>query len=657
MTQSQPATAKETKSFEALTPELSSWILDFTQSMNFERTTPVQSMAIPLLMGNKDLVVEVWNGFIHHPKLSYQLKLRMQAVTGSGKTLAFLIPLVERLLKADEPNKKGHVRSIVVAPTKELATQIFDVLKSLLEFHAPSATKLNPPESTSDEAEGSSTPEIPPGPYVMPQLLIGGRTKLAEDLVTFSELSSNVLVGTPKRLSEVLQSSRVILKRHVFDLLVLDEADKLLDPNFEPDLRRILDLVPKERRTGLFSASVSEAVNELVRVGLRNPWRISARVRSKSGALDKRTPEALKLFYMITKPTHKLPLLKRVLEESWAEKTIVYVSTRTGVDYWSRILGPFLSVSVFPLHGDHKAAIRSKNLARFKACTSPAVLLTTDVLARGLDIPEIDVVVQLDPPKLPKDFIHRCGRSGRAGKKGMALTFLIEGAEEDYVKYLEVRSTKLEEYPSPHEISDIEAKEAVEAIRQILLQKRELHDRGQKAFVSWIQAYTKMVPSDIFDIRRLDWAETGKAWGLLRWPKMPELRRYFPQAREDRRFGLEVDANFDLNDLKYADKVREGKRLDIMDAYARGEKVTLPSKAQGRAADLKRRKEQAWSGQKEAKAVREARRERKEVRRKADKVSKMSEGDRLQAMELDELIAKVRQQNVEADGDFEGFAD
>lgn len=568
-----------------------------------------------------------------------------------------MIPLVERLLKADEPNKKGHVRSIVVAPTKELATQIFDVLRSLIEFHGPSAAKLSPPNQTLHEALEAEVPEIPPGPYIIPQLLIGGRTKLAEDLSTFSELSPNVLVGTPKRLSEVLQSSRVVLKRHLFDLLILDEADRLLDPNFESDLQKILDLVPKERRTGLFSASVSEAVNELVRVGLRNPWRISARVRSKSGSLDKKTPESLKLFYVVTKPTRKLPVLKKVLAGRSVEKAIIYVSTRAGVDYWSHILGPYLSVAVFPLHGDHKAAIRAKNLARFKACATPAVLLTTDVLARGLDIPEIDLVVQLDPPKQPKDFIHRCGRSGRAGKKGVALTFLNEGAEEDYVKYLDVRGTKLEEYTSPLEISESGASQASETIRSILLQKRELHDRSQKAFVSWVQAYTKTIPSDIFDIRRLDWVEVGKAWGLLRWPKMPELRRYFPQAREDRAFGLELDPNFDLNNLKYADKAREVKRQEVMSAYARGEKVTLPSKAQGKLADLKRRKEQAWSEQKGAKAVREARRERKEVRRKAEKVGKMSEGDKLQAMELDELIAKVRRQNVEAEGDFEGFED
>ena len=216
----------------------------------------------------------------------------LKAVTGSGKTLSFLIPIVERLLKLEEPNKKGYVRSVIVAPTKELATQIYDVLRSLLEFHNPSATKLKPIPALDNSSEDEATYEIPLGPYAIPQLLIGGKNKLAEDLVTFAELNPNVLVGTPKRLSEVLQSSKVILKRHWFDLLVLDEADRLLDPNFKDDLQKILELLPKERRTGLFSASVSEAVNELVRVGMRYPFKISAKVRSQSGALDKRTPES-----------------------------------------------------------------------------------------------------------------------------------------------------------------------------------------------------------------------------------------------------------------------------------------------------------------------------------------------------------------------------
>lgn len=592
----------------------------------------------------------------------------LQAVTGSGKTLSFLVPIVERLLRAEEPNKKAYVRSIVVAPTKELASQIYDVLKSLLAFHPPSAARIaqtltlaNDGDVSMAGAEDTEKPEIPSGPYIMPQLLIGGRTKLSEDLATFSDTNPNVFIATPKRLVEVLQSSRVVLKRHWFDLLVLDEADRLLDPNFEPDLQKILELVPKERRTGLFSASVSEAVNELVRVGMRYPFKISAKVRSKTGALDKRTPESLRLYYVACKPTHKLPMLKLILNEMEAEKSIMYVNTRAGVDYWSKVLPALLDVAVFPLHGDHKSAIRTKNLNKFRNTTSPGILLTTDVLARGIDIPDIDVVVQLDAPNQPKDFIHRCGRSGRAGKRGMAITFLSEGSEEDYIRYLDIQGTKLEPYPTAPPISELDASSTTAQIQQLQIQKRELHDRAQKAFVSWVQAYTKTLPADIFNIRNIDWQEVGRAWGLLRWPKMPELKRHFPPAVTDRTQGLDIPSDFDLDGLAYADKVREDKRQALISSYASGQRPVSAKTVGGAAADLRRKKENAWSSQKEAKALREGRRERKEVRRGAEKKAKMSEVEKLEAVKLEELIGRVRAQNAAAadigdeDG-FEGFA-
>lgn len=576
--------------------------------------------------------------------------------------MSFLIPLVERILKADEPNKKGHVRSIVVAPTKELATQIYDVLMGLLSFHPPSASflkQMNEPEPDSEDEEmrDADVPEVLPGPYVVPQLLVGGRSKLSEDIASFSKINPNIVVGTPRRIVEVLQSSKVMLKRHYFDLLVLDEADRLLDPNFQPDLQKILEIVPKERRTGLFSASVSEAVNELVRVGMRYPFKISAKVRSKSGALDKRTPESLKLYSLITKPTMKIPHLKRILRDTQAEKSIVYVSTRAGVDYWNYVLPRLLDLAVFPLHGDHKSAIRTKNLQRFCDATTPAILLTTDVLARGIDIPDIDLVIQLDPPSQPKDFIHRCGRSGRAGKRGTAVTFLNEGSEDDYVRYLELQGTKLEPYPTTFVPTEDEISATIRDIRAALAVKREWHDRSQKAFVSWVQAYTKTLPADIFNVRKIDWPEVGRSWGLLRWPKMPELKKYYPEAREDRTFSLNLPGDFNLNSVAYVDKVKEARRQEILEAFARGEKPKLPTNKGGAVADAKRRKESAWSTQKEAKAVKEARREKKDVRRKADHKAHMSEADKVKERELEELIAQVKAKNAaaEAADSFEGF--
>lgn len=581
-------------------------------------------------------------------------------MTGSGKTLSFLIPLVERLLKAEEPNKKYHVRSIVLAPTKELATQIYDVLQSLLGFHAPSAGYLqhfNKRQSRDEDDNSEDDTGPPAGPYIIPQLAIGGRVKLQEDLATFAALNPNVLIGTPKRLLEMLDSSRVVIKRHFFDLLVLDEADRLLDANFQTDLQRILSLLPKERRTALFSASVSAAVDELVRVGLRYPFKISAKVRSKTGALDKKTPESLRLYHILAKPGEKLPLLKHVLEQSSAQKTIVYVSTRAAVDHWARVLPIVLDLPVLPLHGAYKADFRAKNLQRFRDHASRSILLTTDVLARGIDIPEIDLVVQLDPPSQPKDFIHRCGRTGRAGKRGAAITFLTPGAEEDYIRYLALQSVVLEPYPQLVSVSEVEVSAVSSVIREQSMQKRETYDRTQRAFVSWVQAYIKTQPAEIFQISKIDWPAVGQAWGLLHWPKMPEIKRYLPAATADHSVGLSVPEGFSLANLQYADDAKEQKRQTEIVTRANGEHVSRVGKV-GQRADLARKKERAWSSQKDAKAVRDSRRERKEVKRKAEKGAKMNDSEKVQEAELQQLLAQVRAQNAQiSQDDFGGFGE
>ena len=237
----------------------------------------------------------------------------------------------------------------------------------------------------------------------------------------------------------------------------------------------------------------------------------------------------------------------------------------------------------------------------------------------------------------------------------MALTFLSEGSEEDYVKYLDLQGTKVEAYPDLPALNEEDATETTNSIRQVLMQKRELHDRSQKAFVSWVRAYTKTLPSDIFNLSKLDWADLACSWGLLQWPKMPELKRYFPEAVADRAHALQLPNGFQLEALKYADKVREAKRQEAIEARARGER---PSLTGGKAMESKKRKERAWSSQKEVKAMKEERRERKEVRRKAERVEKMTEGERVEDMELDALIARVREQNAGGDdGEFEGFDD
>lgn len=185
---------------------------------------------------------------------------------------------------------RNTIRSKTDRKSRELATQIHQVLLSLLAFHAPSAAHID----QANQAEGDETEYTNPIPStalkVVPQLLLGGITSPAQDLAHFLNHSPNLLISTPGRLLELLSSPHVHCPQSSFEVLVLDEADRLLDLGFKNDLQKILQRLPKQRRTGLFSASVSEAVDQLVRVGLRNPVRIAVKVRGKDGKDDQRTP-------------------------------------------------------------------------------------------------------------------------------------------------------------------------------------------------------------------------------------------------------------------------------------------------------------------------------------------------------------------------------
>ena len=170
-----------------------------------------------------------------------------------------------------------------------MATQIYGVLQSLLAFHGPSAAAIvSLDDDDSTGTENTSPPSS--GPKVVAQLLVGGDTSTSQDLSYFLKHSPSLLVATPGRLLELLSSPHVKCPQSSFEVLVLDEADRLLDLGFREDLQKILGRLPKQRRTGLFSASVSEAVGEIVRVGLRNPVKIAVKVKGVDGGQDRRTP-------------------------------------------------------------------------------------------------------------------------------------------------------------------------------------------------------------------------------------------------------------------------------------------------------------------------------------------------------------------------------
>lgn len=490
-------------------------------------------------------------------------------------------------------------------------------------------------------------------PAIVPQLLVGGTTTPAQDLSYFVRHSPNLLISSPGRLVELLASPHVHIDQS-FEALVLDEADRLLDLGFKQDLQTILSHLPKQRRTGLFSASVSEAVGEIIRVGLRNPVKIEVKVKMKDGdgiVEDRKIPASLQMSYLVTPASQKLPALAQLLERLpiRPQKSIVFLSTCAAVDYFQHTLPQILpeGVSLVPLHGKHPAKVREKNFSRFLSSVSPTILLTTDLAARGLDIPQVDLVVQIDAPSDPKVFIHRSGRAGRAGRKGLAVVMLHPGHEEDYARFLEIRQTPITPLLKPLiSVTEDGAQDATAKFRKLLQSDRAIHDKAQKAFVSWVRSYAAHQATSIFRVSDLDWANLGNAWGLLRLPRMPELRTW----DGDRMLGVEMD----WDEFAYKDKAREQARREAMTADKSGETAK-------KAADAKRKRKnnEAWSEKQEQEDHRTERREKRYKKTEAKRLSTMTDDEKVKQAELNDLIRKIREENMakaaKEDEEFEGF--
>lgn len=635
-----PATgaSSSSRAWEALTPPLADWILDAISSMGFQRMTPVQASVIPLFTGNKDVVVE--------------------AVTGSGKTLAFLVPVIEKLLRLEERTKRHHVAGIIISPTRELAIQIHGVLQTLLTFHGPSVALMRPAEDDKDhsiDAEVAAPMYPSSSPIVIPQLLVGGDMSVAQDLSRFLKDSPNLLIATPGRLLELLSSPHVHCPQSSFEVLVMDEADRLLDLGFKEDLQKILSRLPKQRRTGLFSASVSEAVDQIVRVGLRNPVKIQVKVKGTNGEFDRRTPASLQMSYVVTPASQKLPSICRILSsfEPIPNKIIIYLSTCAAVDYFQHVLPPVLPIreghkfTVVTLHGKQLPKVRQKSFKAFANASTPSILLTTDVAARGLDIPQVDLVLQIDPPSDPKVFLHRCGRAGRAGRRGISVIFLQPGREEDYIPFLEIRKTPVTRLTTPNvDTTSEDAQTAITRLRQTVLTDRAYHDKAQRGFVSWVQAYSKHQASSIFRIADLDWEDAGEAWGLLKLPKMPELKDW----EGDKSLGVRID----WDAYAYKDKKREEQRK-----LAAAERQETTRMKDDSSRSEKKPTKRAWSDKLDARDEREVRRNKKHRRRDHERWEKMTPAEKEEQLELQRLIEQVKAKKVEEEkfGDFEGFKD
>eukprot|EP00271_Cylindrocystis_brebissonii_P005500 TRINITY_DN1755_c0_g1_i1.p1 TRINITY_DN1755_c0_g1~~TRINITY_DN1755_c0_g1_i1.p1 ORF type:complete len:807 (+),score=156.37 TRINITY_DN1755_c0_g1_i1:219-2639(+) len=541
--------------FHELTPPLSAQSLSVLDSQSFDRTTPVQAATIPLFCTNKDVVVE--------------------AETGSGKTLAFVLPILEILRRVTPPLRGHQVGAMIITPTRELAAQISKVAAPFVAAHGLASS-----------------------------LLVGG-TSVAEDLKqVLSCGGANILIGTPGRLNDIMERAAASLDFKKLEVLVLDEADRLLGMGFEVTLSAITARLPKQRRTGLFSATQTRALQELASAGLRNPVRVEVQQQlqqqklakskkqqqedggsNKSGGADSvravgggeagrltqangggrissssvKIPPGLRFSHVICSLEEKASQLVHILASQPELKTIVYVLTCACVDYWASVLpqaGPLKKIPLRALHGKMKQSVREAALADFAALPGGGLLLCTDVAARGLDIPGVDCTVQLDPPQDPAAFIHRAGRAARLGRPGTAIV-LLTPQEETYVEFLRLRGVPSEVRAPVSPVEDI-----TPMLRKAAKSDRDVMEKGLRAFVSFVRGYKEHHCSFIFRWKELDLGLLGMAFGLLQLPAMPELKRKKGAGKS-----FVPAEGVDLASIKYKDKSREKQRLKAMKGH------------------------------------------------------------------------------------------
>ena len=356
--------------------------------------------------------------------------------------------------------------------------------------------------------------------------------------------------------------------------------------------------------------------------------------------------------YLESQASHKHPMVSKLLSilNPVPSKCIIFLSTCAAVEYFQHVLPSILpsrdgqSFMLVPLHGKQLSKIRDKNFTRFSNSVSPAVLLTTDVAARGLDIPQVDLIIQIDPPSDAKVFLHRCGRAGRAGRKGLSVVLLQPGREaQEYPGFLERRGTPVTPLSSPKiTLSDQDATNAAASIRKIVLADRAIHDKAQRAFPSWVKSYSKHQASHIFRITELDWEDLGNAWGLLKLPKMPELKRW----EGDKSLGLDID----FRAYGYKDKQRENLRLQALQ-----ERDENP---EAKAAVFKNAKKRAWSDKLDQRDERDKRRDKKRTRREREKWEQMTPAEKAERRKLEDMIEQVKRRRLEDDQEeFMGFDD
>jgi len=340
---------------------LSTPILDAVTEQGYQTPSPIQAQAIPAILAGHDVMAA--------------------AQTGTGKTAGFTLPLLEILSKGERV-KANQARVLVLTPTRELAAQV----------------------EASIRQYGKNLP--------LSSAVVFGGIKINPQMMRLRK-GTDILVATPGRLLDL--HNQKAIRFNQLEILVLDEADRMLDMGFIHDIRKILTFLPKQRQNLLFSATFSDEIRRLAKGIVHNPIEISVSPRNT-------TAETVKQWIYPVDKKRKSSLLTQLINTHQWQQVLVFTRTKRGANQLSAHLTAE-GINAAAIHGNKSQGARTKALANFKS-GSIRVLVATDIAARGLDIEQLPQVVNFDLPNVPEDYVHRIGRTGRAGATGQAVSLV-----------------------------------------------------------------------------------------------------------------------------------------------------------------------------------------------------------------------------------------
>ncbi|WP_435414173.1 DEAD/DEAH box helicase [Polaribacter aestuariivivens] len=352
---------------------LSASLVKAVEEKGYTKPSPIQEKAIPHILAGKDILAS--------------------AQTGTGKTAGFTLPVLQYLAETKHP-KYRPLRALVLTPTRELAAQVYDNVREYSKY-------VN-----------------------IKSAVVFGGVKAASQIKTLKQ-GVDILVATPGRLLDLHDQKAVSFKR--VDVLILDEADRMLDMGFVRDINKIISFMPEKRQNLLFSATFSKDIKKLAEGILRNP--ISVETAPQNSTAKKVTHKV----YKVDKKQKTALAIKLIKDNNWSQ-VLVFTRTKHGAN---KLTEKFIKagISAAAIHGNKSQGARTKALKNFKD-NSIKILVATDIAARGLDIPLLPHVINFELPNVPEDYVHRIGRTGRAGAAGEAISFVCS-EEVEYQKEIE----------------------------------------------------------------------------------------------------------------------------------------------------------------------------------------------------------------------------